>query len=128
MAEIQRTASVRIIRLDELDPIERHSRYVFPLIRPGDNDYVSMGLVFMEPGGIMTPEHYHTEQIEIYLVLRGKGIITLDGEDYELGPYEVASVPPGVRHIWRNPHKTPLEYLWVMAPPDKGKTVVVLDF
>ena len=127
MAEIRRAVPVRISRPDEVDPIERHTRYVFPLIRPGDNDYLFMGLVFMEPGGIMTPKHHHTEQIEVYFVLRGRGIITLDGEDYELGPYEVVSVPPGVMHIWRNPHKTPLEYLWIMAPPDRGETVIAQE-
>ena len=117
-------AKARITRPDELDPIARHTRNVFPLILPGDNDYVSMGLVFMEPGGIMTPEHYHTEQVEIYFVLRGSGVITLDGEDHEIAPYEVVTVPPGVAHIWRNPHKTPLEYLWIMAPPIKGQTIL----
>jgi mannose-6-phosphate isomerase-like protein (cupin superfamily) len=117
-------AKAQITRPDELDPIARLTRNVFLLIPPGYDHHVSMGLVFMEPGGIMTPEHYHTEQTEIYFVLRGSGVITLDGEDRELGPYEVVTVPPGVSHIWRNPHKTPLEYLWVMAPPMKGQTIL----
>jgi hypothetical protein len=28
------------------------------------------------------------------------------------------AVPPGVTHIWRNLHHTPLEYLWIMHPVD----------
>jgi mannose-6-phosphate isomerase-like protein (cupin superfamily) len=42
--------------------------------------------------------HYHERTDEFYYVLAGQGTMTLDGEEIELHPGVVVSVPRGVRH------------------------------
>jgi mannose-6-phosphate isomerase-like protein (cupin superfamily) len=119
--------TVRIIHADDLTPRTPPTRRVFVPLPAGSNEHVMMGFVFMEPGGLMTPAHYHTTRTEIYFVVKGSGVITLDGVDHEVGAYGVVVIPPGVTHIWRNPHQTPLEYLWVMAPNEAENDIVHVE-
>jgi mannose-6-phosphate isomerase-like protein (cupin superfamily) len=120
-------ARARVIHADDLDPRTPPTRRVFVPLPSGADPNVMMGFVFMEAGGLMTPCHYHRTRTEYYFVLRGDGIITLDGEDHVVGQHGVVVIPPGVTHIWRNPHKTPLEYLWVMHPNEATDDVVPVE-
>ena len=111
------TNGVEIVHADDLVPRTPPTRRVFTPFGADSDAPIHMGFVFMEPGGLMTPCHYHNVSTEIYFVLAGSGIISLDGVDHEVGQYGTVRVPPKVTHIWRNPHQTPLEYLWIMTPP-----------
>ena len=111
---------IRIVHADELTPRTPPTRRVFVPLADDPDASVQLGFVFMEPGGLMTPCHYHHVSTEIYFVLKGSGIVSLDGVDQEVGEYGTVVVPPGVTHIWRNPHQTPLEYLWIMHPRRTG--------
>ncbi|HLH74508.1 MAG TPA: cupin domain-containing protein [Chloroflexota bacterium] len=120
-------SNVKIIHVDDLEPRLPPTRRVFVPLPPSADAPVHVGFVFMEPGGLMTPAHYHTRKTEVYFVLKGNGIITLNGEDHEVGQYGTVVVPPGVTHIWRNPHQTPLEYLWIMHPVDAESDAISVD-
>lgn len=125
--EVPEMATARIIHADDLTPATPPTRRVFVPIPPEAGAPIHLGFVFMEPGGLMTPAHYHTVKTEIYFVLKGNGVITLDGEDHTVGPYGVVIIPPGVSHIWRNPHQIPLEYLWMMYPSDPTSDAIPVD-
>ncbi|MBI3969987.1 MAG: cupin domain-containing protein [Chloroflexi bacterium] len=116
-----------IVHADDLTPRTPPTRRVFVPFARDEDAPVHMGFVFMEPGGLMTPCHYHKQSTEIYFVLKGSGIITLDGEDHQVGEYGTVLVPPGVTHIWRNPHRTPLEYLWIMHPAHVAQDTLAVD-
>jgi mannose-6-phosphate isomerase-like protein (cupin superfamily) len=120
-------AAPKVIHADDLEPRTPPTRKVFVPLPQGSDPNAMLGFVFMEPGGLMTPCHYHNVRTEYYFVNKGSGIITLDGVDHEVGQYGVVVIPPGVRHIWRNPHKTPLEYLWFMTPNEAENDVVNVD-
>ena len=49
-----------------------------------------------EPGGRMPWAHRHREQEEIYVVVGGSGRGSLDGEEVQLGPWDVLRVAPEV--------------------------------
>lgn len=54
------------------------------------------------PAGTASREHVHTEAEEVYLVIRGKGGIRLDGETSTIGPGDVVVIAPGERHkVWQ---------------------------
>jgi mannose-6-phosphate isomerase-like protein (cupin superfamily) len=118
-------AAARIVRARDLTPLTPPTRRVFVPLASDPESPVQMGFVVMEPGGLMTPCHYHNHMTEVYFVLRGSGIITLDNEDHALGEHDTVRIPPGVRHIWRNPHEEPLEYLWILSPRIPGDTIAV---
>lgn len=52
------------------------------------------------PPGAETEEHLHPRTEEIYYVLRGRGLMTLEGERREVWPGDGILIPPGTRQ-WR---------------------------
>ncbi len=45
----------------------------------------SVAHVKILPGGL-TPKHFHPEVEETYCVIKGRGLMTLNGEETEVGP------------------------------------------
>jgi len=43
-------------------------------------------------------EHYHKEMTEFYYVLKGRGLMVLDGEGTAIQEGDLILIPPGVRH------------------------------
>ena len=51
--------------------------------------------------------HRHSEQDELFLVLEGRLLIDIEGEEtVELDPWQVYTVPKGVLHRTRAPERT----------------------
>ncbi len=63
-------------------------------------------------------EHVHKVQEQIYYVLEGEGILTLDGEKHLMRPHDYVYVPPGVRHSFANTGLAGLVFLVVTTPAD----------
>ena len=47
-------------------------------------------------------EHVHKIQEQVYYVLEGEGILTLDDDKHLMRPHDYVYVPPGVRHSFTN--------------------------
>ena len=63
--------------------------------------FVEMEFV-QPPGCVPPPPHVHRQQVEEYEVLEGQLEVVVDGRWRTLGPGDVASVPVGVLHTFRN--------------------------
>ena len=63
-------------------------------------------------------EHVHKVQEQIYYVLEGEGILTLDDERHLMRPHDYVYVPPGVRHSFTNTGLGGLVFLVVTTPAD----------
>ncbi len=63
-------------------------------------------------------EHYHRRGTELYYVLEGEGILTLDDEKHLMRPHDYVYVPPGVRHSFSNTGTNGLVFLVVTTPAD----------
>ena len=63
---------------------------------------------------------------EIYYVLRGRGLMTLEGERREVGPGDGILIPPGTRHKIRNIGQEPLVFLCCCAPPYSHEDTVLV--
>lgn len=63
-------------------------------------------------------EHVHKVQEQVYYVLEGEGILTLDGERHLMRPHDYVYVPPGVRHSFTNTGTNGLVFLVVTTPAD----------
>ena len=48
--------------------------------------------------GVSIGVHPHDTKEEYYIILEGKGIMTLDGTAHEVGPGDVTAIFPGGRH------------------------------
>ncbi|MFI5341575.1 MAG: cupin domain-containing protein [Candidatus Methylomirabilales bacterium] len=77
------------------------------------------------PIGEETEEHSHPRTEEIYYVLRGRGLMTLGGEQRDVGPGDGILIPPGTRHKIRNIAESALVILCCCAPPYSHEDTVL---
>ena len=63
-------------------------------------------------------EHVHRVQEQIYHVLEGEGMLTLDDREVLLRRHDYVFVPPGVRHGFTNNGLAPLVFLVITTPVD----------
>ena len=63
-------------------------------------------------------EHVHKVQEQIYYVLEGEGILTLNEERHLMRAHDYVYVPPGVRHSFANTGLNGLVFLVVTTPAD----------
>ncbi|HSQ81589.1 MAG TPA: cupin domain-containing protein [Casimicrobiaceae bacterium] len=68
-------------------------------------------------------EHVHKVQEQIYYVLEGNGVLTLDDTPHLMGPHDYVYVPPGVRHSFTNSGLVGLVFLVVTTPADDEPAV-----
>jgi mannose-6-phosphate isomerase-like protein (cupin superfamily) len=74
------------------------------------------GLNAFEPGQEHAP-HAHCDRDKLYVVLEGRGELTIGDESAEVGPGDVALAQADVVHALRNPGPERLVVLIVMSPP-----------
>ena len=72
--------------------------------------------VFTLAEGAMS-RHMHREQEEVYLVLDGRAMIDVDGEQLLVGEREALAVPARAWHRVTNVGVGPLTFYVVAAPP-----------
>lgn len=61
-------------------------------------------------------EHVHQVQEQIYYVLEGEGVLTLDDASHLMRPHDYVYVPPGVRHSFTNTGLAGLVFLVITTP------------
>jgi len=74
------------------------------------------GLNCFEPGQ-QHKAHTHADQDKLYVVLEGRGEVTLADEQSTVEPGDVILAPAGVMHSMSNPGPERLVVLVVFAPP-----------
>lgn len=66
-------------------------------------------------------EHVHKVQEQIYYVLEGVGVLTLDAERRTMRAHDYVYVPPGVRHSFTNTGLSGLVFLVVTTPANDAE-------
>src|SRR5215467_351982 len=69
-------------------------------------------------------EHVHQVQEQIYHVLDGEGLLTLDGKRVLMRKHDYVFIPPGVRHSFTNNGVAPLVFLLVTTPAEDQETPI----
>jgi len=67
-------------------------------------------------------EHVHKVQEQIYHVLDGEGLLTLDERKVLMRKHDYVFIPPGVRHSFTNNGLVPLVFLVVTTPVEDQET------
>jgi quercetin dioxygenase-like cupin family protein len=96
------------------EPFTRYAKIFFDE-KVISNTPLSMGIFRFEPGQ-HGPKHLHEKEVEVYYCLRGKGCVTLDGEDFILEPGNVLYIPPKLYHETKNIGVDDFEFLAIFAP------------
>jgi mannose-6-phosphate isomerase-like protein (cupin superfamily) len=75
---------------------------------------ISLARACLPPGKSTTP--HRLEFLEIYYVLRGRGVLHQDGHTQEVGPESCVYLPPGSRQWIENTGSDELVFLCVCHP------------
>lgn len=103
-----------------VQPVSAGDRVGKQVLLKGPN--FTMRRFIMEPGGGM-PEHTNTVEHEQY-VLRGRAIIGIDGQEYEVQPGDVVFIPEGARHWYQNIGDENFEFLCIVPNKEDVTTLV----
>lgn len=63
-------------------------------------------------------EHVHKVQEQVYYVLEGEGVLTLDDDRHLMRSNDYVYVPPGIRHSFTNTGTSGLVFLVITTPAD----------
>ncbi|GIL01003.1 MAG: hypothetical protein BroJett030_09020 [Alphaproteobacteria bacterium] len=72
---------------------------------------LTAGIAIVEPGGFLA-RHRHAPA-ELYFVVEGEGVVTLDGHDRPVKRGDCVFIPPMCEHGVRNEAATILRFLYV---------------
>lgn len=67
--------------------------------------------------GKTTTRHCHHKSEELYFILQGEGLMTLDEEQFMVKPQDTVCIPPGTAHCIKNTGDKPLHILCSCSPP-----------
>jgi len=85
------------------------------LLPKEDATNLDVALVRVKPGQTIPP-HTHENEDQAYIVLEGKGILRLGGEEQELSEQMIVHIPPHTEHSVRNPDDTrEFRYIYVAS-------------
>ena len=67
--------------------------------------------------GSMQAVHGHPDNEQIYVIVRGRGVMQIGGEMQEVGEGELVYIPPGAAHAIKNTSDEPLVFVSATSPP-----------
>jgi len=77
----------------------------------------TMRLALIElPPGSSTREHVHNCE-EVFYILEGKGVVVIEGREYEVEAGDAIYIKENLRHKTINTGNTPLRYIFVVSQP-----------
>jgi uncharacterized cupin superfamily protein len=102
------------------DDLERDGRWGLVRRSLGLGSF-GMNLVEIEPGG-QIPEHTEAERDheEVFVLLRGRAVAVIDGEDHPVSAVSFVRVSPAHRRTFRNDGDDAVQLLIASAPTTSG--------
>ena len=67
--------------------------------------------------GSMQAVHGHPDTEQVYVIVRGRGVMQIGGEMQEVGEGELVYIPPGAAHAIKNTSDEPLVFVSATSPP-----------
>ena len=118
----------RIIRPDDVAEIDmeagRGTQVRLVDARLG-TDAIDLHINRLRPGGARGRVHRHTRSDNVYIVRRGEGTLTIEGETHVIRADDVVFIPAGTRHSLSNLSDEALELYEIYAPAGEKFDFVV---
>ncbi len=118
----------KIIRPDDVSEtdMEGGRGTQVPLIGGGlGTDTIDLHINRLRPGGARGRVHLHTRSDNVYIVRRGEGTLTIEGETHVIRADDVVFIPAGTRHSLSNLSDQPLELFEIYSPAGERFDFVV---
>jgi mannose-6-phosphate isomerase-like protein (cupin superfamily) len=117
--------SPAIVRPSQLTPRERGGGVrTIPLVTRahGATTFLN-GITIFDPGAAVSLHCHNCE--ESVVILEGRAIVEIDGEEFEVGPNDTTFLPPKIPHRFRNASSTEgMRILWTYASIDANRTLI----
>lgn len=105
-------------RLAEAPTEEWHRLRNHILMDAGELGSRNMSVTWLEvPSGIDQELHSHEEAEQVYIVVSGRGTMTVAGDRQEVGQGDLVLVPPATDHSIENSNAEDLCCVSVQSPP-----------
>jgi len=97
---------------------ERSGQSSYLLLAAGQFTSRNLAITWVDcPPGSSQPKHQHDVQEQIYVIIRGRGLMTVGDEVQELTEGTLVFVPPATPHTIRNASNEPMSYVSATSPP-----------
>jgi mannose-6-phosphate isomerase-like protein (cupin superfamily) len=94
----------------------RGGQVSYLLLAPGRSRNLAITWVEGAPGS-RQGVHAHPDSEQVYVIVRGRGVMTVGGEEQEVSAGTLVLVPPGAGHAILNTGDGPLVFVSATAPP-----------
>jgi len=97
---------------------ERGGQRSYLLLRKGQFGSSNLAITWVDcPPGSEQPLHEHATQEQVYVIVRGCGVMVAGGEEREVRDGTMVFIPPRTAHAIRNTSDEPMSYVSATAPP-----------
>jgi mannose-6-phosphate isomerase-like protein (cupin superfamily) len=84
----------------------------------GPEDSERLAVTWIEsPRGSRQPVHRHADSEQVYVIVRGRGLMTVGAESLEVGEGTLVRVPPDTDHAIEGVSDEPLVVVTATVPP-----------
>jgi len=96
---------------------EEHFGNEYNILLPREmTESLQLALVKVKKGSL-TPKHTHEDEEQAYIILRGSGIVRLNGDEEKVSEGMVVYIPRGIEHEIENTGEDDLTYIYVANWP-----------
>ena len=104
--------------LDESPHNHRGGQVSYLLLAPGRFGSRNLAITWVEGGpGSRQGVHAHPNSEQVYVIVRGRGVMTVGAEEKEVSAGTLILVPPGTGHAILNTGDEPLVFISATSPP-----------
>ncbi len=104
--------------LDQSPKNHRGGQVSSLLLAPGQFDSKNLAITWVEGApGSQQPAHSHPDNEQAYVIVKGRGLMTVGAESQEVSAGTVVLVPPKTDHYIRNVGHGPLVFVSATSPP-----------
>jgi mannose-6-phosphate isomerase-like protein (cupin superfamily) len=104
--------------LEESPRNHRGGQVSYLLLTKGQFGSSNLSITWVEgEPGSEQPIHAHPENEQVYVIVRGRGLMKAGDEQQDVGPGTMVFVPPKTDHAIYNRGDEPLLYVSATAPP-----------
>ena len=104
--------------LEESPRNHRGGQVSYLLLAPGQFGSTNLAITWVEgQPGSEQPVHEHPSQEQVYVIVRGRGVMRVGDEEREVEAGTLVLVPPRTGHSIRNTGEEPLVFVSATAPP-----------
>ena len=104
--------------LEESPRNRRGGQVSYLLLSPGQFGSRNLAITWVEGApGSRQGLHAHPDSEQVYVIVRGRGVMTVDEEEKKVSAGTLVLVPPGAGHAILNAGDEPLMFVSATAPP-----------